>query len=197
MPRADNVITRARDGRIWWQFKSLPEISDIVGISERKVLEIAKRDNMAFGLGDANYSQIHRNKELLHRLKIEKRLSVNEIADLLGSSRPTIEKWLSKYDIEPKDCNWSFEQGFTKASEKTKKWDGECRICGSTEEKLSEDRNLVSHHIIPRRAFDKEEKSHFPANLITLCDSCHRKVEKLTPRELFIMACENGSERII
>jgi len=46
-----------------------------------------------------------------------------------------------------------------------------CRICGSKS-------NLEVHHIIPVKYFHNKELAHLPENLITLCRSCHTRVER-------------------
>lgn len=47
---------------------------------------------------------------------------------------------------------------------------GSCCICES-------DDNIHVHHLKPVRTFDNSENAHFLANTITLCSSCHPKVE--------------------
>jgi len=42
----------------------------------------------------------HRNRELLYELYVEKGLSQNDIAEELNCSSATVNKWLSKYNIE-------------------------------------------------------------------------------------------------
>jgi DEAD/DEAH box helicase domain-containing protein len=48
-----------------------------------------------------------------------------------------------------------------------------CQICGTPEG----NRSHHVHHKIPFRQFDSVEQANQLANLITLCNSCHRKVE--------------------
>jgi len=45
-----------------------------------------------------------------------------------------------------------------------------CQICGSTY-------NLVVHHITPFREFNDESEANKLSNLITLCQSCHMRLE--------------------
>ena len=55
-----------------------------------------------------------------------------------------------------------------------------CQDCGKTteEETVENNKELSVHHIIPFRFFGEEhEKANRPENLITLCNSCHRKAE--------------------
>jgi hypothetical protein len=46
----------------------------------------------------------------------------------------------------------------------------QCVICGS-------DEYLHVHHIIPVREFDDEDNAHYIENTVTVCPSCHRKIE--------------------
>lgn len=54
-----------------------------------------------------------------------------------------------------------------------------CQVCGMTEEEHIEDcgRSLNVHHQTPAREFDDPHVRNHPDNLITLCASCHVKVE--------------------
>jgi len=51
---------------------------------------------------------------------------------------------------------------------------GECQYC-STEE------GLEVHHLRPKREFDSPSKANHPANLVTLCTDCHRRLEPYSP----------------
>ncbi len=48
-----------------------------------------------------------------------------------------------------------------------------CQRCG----KLQVNPQMPVHHIIPRRMFKTSREAHRLENLVTLCRSCHRKVE--------------------
>lgn len=50
-----------------------------------------------------------------------------------------------------------------------------CQRWGSTETET--DRSLEVHHIIPIRKFEKPDDANSIGNLVSLCGSCHRKVE--------------------
>lgn len=53
--------------------------------------------------------------------------------------------------------------------------DGGCRICGR---KRSQSGNrLHVHHIVPEKDVLDDLNPHVPANLVSLCRSCHKKVE--------------------
>lgn len=56
----------------------------------------------------------------------------------------------------------------------------QCQECGKRREEC--DRDLHVHHIKPWVKFgdtvdERNQKAHYPENLITLCASCHRKIE--------------------
>lgn len=66
--------------------------------------------------------------------------------------------------------------------EKALERDGrKCQLCG-------EENNLHVHHVLERSWFDHPHDSHWLGNLVTLCASCHRKVEILRPVDLFRLA---------
>ena len=48
-----------------------------------------------------------------------------------------------------------------------------CQVCGAPEK----DRSHEVHHIIPFRTFSSFEQANHPENLITLCTTCHQRVE--------------------
>lgn len=51
----------------------------------------------------------------------------------------------------------------------------ECQVCGTSKAELG--RNPDVHHIVPIRDFDDSREAHRLDNVISLCRSCHRKVE--------------------
>jgi len=50
-----------------------------------------------------------------------------------------------------------------------------CQRCGTHEDEC--DTELHVHHIVPLREFDEPEEANTPSNLVTVCASCHGKVE--------------------
>jgi len=50
-----------------------------------------------------------------------------------------------------------------------------CRKCGKHEDEY--DNELDVHHIVPFREFDEPEEANTPNNLVTVCRSCHGKIE--------------------
>lgn len=106
--------------------------------------------------------------------------SVTEVSEKLNGERETISRWMDKHEIDiefwgdggkytsPYPGNWR------NIAKRARERDEECLRCG-----INPDRTLSVHHIIPVRAFDDPENAHFLENLITLCRSCHRKVEHI------------------
>jgi DEAD/DEAH box helicase domain-containing protein len=64
--------------------------------------------------------------------------------------------------------NWPMQRDLTRARDGFR-----CQICGEPEG----DKAHHVHHKIPFRMFESIEQANQLANLITLCNSCHRKVE--------------------
>lgn len=60
----------------------------------------------------------------------------------------------------------------------------QCQRCGLPEGKQVESngRKLAVHHIIPARRFDNPEERNAMDNLITFCDTCHRRWEGIPVR---------------
>lgn len=75
-------------------------------------------------------------------------------------------------DGRPKERSGDWEDQALKA----RKRDGfTCRLCGITEKELG--KQLDVHHIIPYRLFESPTEANRLNNLITLCRSCHNKIE--------------------
>ena len=59
---------------------------------------------------------------------------------------------------------------------RTRERDGfRCRLCGVSEERL--ERQLDVHHLVPARTFEYVSDSNQLSNLVTVCPSCHKKLE--------------------
>lgn len=71
-----------------------------------------------------------------------------------------------------------------KRKQRLKLDDYECVICKISNKKHYKEKGygLDVHHIKPRRAFEDIEKSNKIENLISLCRSCHKKVEQYPVR---------------
>jgi len=153
-------------------------------------------------------------KEILENLYMTEKLSLKKIAKKFNHSPQSIANWLRKYNIpirtiaegrslvwkgekNPKWRNWiSFEPYGLEFNEELKeqirKRDNyTCQICGKEQEKIK----LDVHHI------DFNKQNNDKNNLISLCHSCHSKLnggEKcdsnslLTNRE-YPPICNNSS----
>jgi 5-methylcytosine-specific restriction endonuclease McrA len=127
--------------------------------------------------------------------------------DKLYKSPSKIDE-MGKYDIENHFCNKECEKNWKRnnwVGKEHPSWEGgeieygdnwsrrrrmtlerdnhTCQNCGITQEEYSEiyDRQLDVHHIVPIRELDDKEKANSLQNLVTLCISCHRKLEKHNP----------------
>jgi len=92
------------------------------------------------------------------------------------------KEWIPENAPNGKDSpNWEggyslkYSGSWRSIRRKVRKRDGECQKCG----KVPRNRNLDVHHIKPVREFDNFENAHSDENLVSLCRSCHGKVEKL------------------
>ena len=66
----------------------------------------------------------------------------------------------------------AFGPGWRRRAEEIRERDGRrCLRCGATEQ--DEGRHLAIDHLIPRRAFESVDRANDPANLASLCGSCH------------------------
>ena len=101
----------------------------------------------------------------------------------ISPSKETIEKISGSNSSNWKEGIWTilFEEGYNMTYPEWKKLAQEirirdrfiCQYCGAS-------RSTQVHHVIPRRI--KVDNS--PGNLITLCKSCHNKIERLTNKYL-------------
>lgn len=57
--------------------------------------------------------------------------------------------------------------------------DYECQVCGIQQGEINE--KLHVHHIRKARKFDDDEKRNATENLISLCRSCHKRAERISP----------------
>ncbi len=62
-------------------------------------------------------------------------------------------------------------------SDRARKRDGyRCQVCGATEEALG--RRLDVHHRVPARTYNDASKSNRLSNLVSVCPSCHKGLER-------------------
>ena len=89
---------------------------------------------------------------------------------------PSFEVTLEKR-YRPRGANWEIQAG--KARERA---GFTCQVCRGNEEEL--ERQLDVHHKIPFRSFKSNVEANKLENLISLCPSCHAKVEAQLQDEL-------------
>lgn len=139
----------------------------------------------------------YRSRLVLEHLHEKYAMSQKEMADALGCTKATITRWVEKNDIEL-NGRWEAHNGSLWEEERQRalKRDGGCVVCGMTRDEHREwlGREPPVHHVIPREHFEAEKKAHFPANLVVLCEECHRPHEGMSPRQLFLAATSNGED---
>jgi len=123
-----------------------------------------------------------RNKETLQKT-CEECNSISEVSRLLGCERKTITRWMNRHEIdiefwEGDGYSSPYPGDWRNIAERTRERDGECVRCG-----VNPDRTLSVHHIIPVKEFDDPKDAHYLENLMTVCRSCHRKIENLPEAE--------------
>jgi 5-methylcytosine-specific restriction endonuclease McrA len=119
-----------------------------------------------------------RNENTLRRV-CEESDSVTEVSNRLDCTRKTVNRWMERHEI-----NIQFWKGdgytspypgdWRNIAEKIRDRDGMCVRCG-----IEPERTLSVHHIVPVKEFEDPKEAHYPENLLSLCRSCHRKVEPL------------------
>jgi DEAD/DEAH box helicase domain-containing protein len=107
-----------------------------------------------------------------------------EILDMPPSELQTTGYWLSLSEeslSRLRDTgNWSNDRNkygadWTRIRDRVRARDKyQCQVCGATES----DRQHDVHHKIPFRTFTSTEEANRLENLITLCRTCHQKVEQ-------------------
>lgn len=95
-------------------------------------------------------------------------------------------EWLSETNSGKDSWHWkggqqNYGEGWTpEKRRRVRRRDGyECAICGTSQD--DHDGRLHVHHIVPARDFEDAERRNAMDNLITLCQPCHMRAEKLAP----------------
>ena len=105
--------------------------------------------------------------------------------------------WTSEQpDLQPKMGMPSHRRGanWAEQSNRARERDGyACRICGQSEEDLG--RQLDVHHKIPYRNFRSNVEANQLENLITVCPSCHAKVEAQLRRDLPLFSSTHTGDK--
>ncbi|WP_207588313.1 HNH endonuclease [Halomontanus rarus] len=98
--------------------------------------------------------------------------------------------WLAENVVGPDHHQWEggqidYGQKWWRIRREARRRDDyQCQQCGASREELGQNPDV--HHLVPVREFDRPEEAHTLSNVITLCRSCHRRVEEgaitVTPR---------------
>jgi len=96
-------------------------------------------------------------------------------------SRDCLGDWLSENVVGEQHHRWkegetSYTGDWWRIRDEARERDNhECQVCGATRQENGQ--RLDVHHIRPVRDFDDPQNAHRLDNVVTLCRSCHRKVE--------------------
>lgn len=179
-----------------WHTFTVDDCVDEVGLNPYLVAKVVEREfseqhTTSFSNAQRPF-RAYRREPVQRFLHHEKLWSVQKMADELGTQRETIVRWMKENDV-------SIRKRGSQSWKGTKKWDSvreevlkrdqyQCRICGISEQehKKNHDRGLNVHHVVAESYFDDGEKAMSVQNLVTLCMSCHRENEAVSPRTLFI-----------
>ncbi len=89
--------------------------------------------------------------------------------------------WISENMVGEDHHCWkggsiAYHSGWLRARRRVlRRDDNTCQSCGSSGDEMKQ--GLHVHHIKPVRTFDDQREAHRLTNLVTLCPSCHPKVE--------------------
>lgn len=120
--------------------------------------------------------------------ELERQRSEVEKFERLFCDKKCYGQWKSENVVEEDHPNWKggydryYGPNWGEQRQKALERDGyTCQRCGmrSATHKEEKGKELNIHHITPAREFDDYEKQNNLDNLITLCSSCHRKLEGL------------------
>jgi len=180
------------------------EPKDLVGIEESVMIGV-ERAAEKYGMGKTEVidtvteNRTHKDRfyermDILEYFAHRTDCTNTEIADCLSVSPQTVSKYLDQYQIENHTHGvWDDTISWTKRAESVRGLDdNECAVCGRSSKEQREMFNcdLPVHHVVPKRFLETDEQKHAKENLVTLCSQCHRKYERMTPRELFLQQFE-------
>lgn len=99
-----------------------------------------------------------------------------ENQDVFFCGRDCYARWLSKRRGSGRTPKKAYGLYWQSARKRTLERDEfTCQKCGVEQSELGE--SLHVHHILPVRIFNDPSKAHTLDNLVTLCSSCHTRVE--------------------
>lgn len=90
-------------------------------------------------------------------------------------------EWLSANVVGDSHHQWeggtlTYGDGWWAVRRDARERDGHsCQVCGVDADEIGREPDV--HHIVPVREFDDPEDAHRLDNVVTLCRSCHRRVE--------------------
>jgi len=169
------------------------EIADRLGCARNTITQwMAKFDIETETRGPQTTSEeILRDEEKLREAYTGN--TTTELCEQLECGAGTLSRWMNEHGIETGVRQHSeigvketYGKGWNKSKRRrVRERDGyECQGCGMSQEAHQEAHNgesLHVHHIQKRKTFDSAAEANAIENLITLCRSCHRTWEKLSP----------------
>ena len=140
---------------------------------------------------------LHLDDKWLYKKYIEEELTIAEIAEIDGvkASKSSVKSALDSFGIETRtegfrngekhhrykpDYENDYGEYWQEIAKHIRERDSfKCKSCGVSQNHhiQSHDRKLDVHHIEPLSDFESIERANRDENLVTLCRSCHRKVE--------------------
>jgi transposase/biotin operon repressor len=196
-----DALTDAERMHEWYVTERMtgPEIADRLDKPLTTVLRWLERHEIDRRGHDARIADELQDEELMHRLYVGERLSLNKIGERYGHADSTVRRWLQIHEIDTStgliqsgqdnpnwrggssvleavrtligDLSWNSISQRTRAAASD-----ECEMCGDTPAK----RGCDVHHIVPIMAGG----DNGDYNLMVLCRRCHATVEHYT-REYF------------
>jgi len=147
-------------------------------------------DQMGFDFGEGSAG--HSVEEMLEERCASCRRAVRvpgwyaKVVELHFCDEQCRKEWVEQQpDFQPKlgqhsrrrGANWEIQAKLARERDAFA-----CQVCGLTEEELG--RQLDVHHKIPYRSFKSNVEANKLENLVSVCPSCHSKLEAQLRREL-------------
>jgi len=124
---------------------------------------------------------------------IEEKWTITEISEELNVTMSPVLNIMDRYDIQRRGRSWYsgekskqyqggkrsaiYKGNWSEQRNKARERDGyKCQLCGKPESDMQ--RQLSVHHKKPYKTFDDPKEANKLENLLSLCASCHPKVER-------------------